>query len=216
MSKKALVIGATGATGTALVAQLLENEKYGEVHIFVRRKVELKNPKLHVHVVNFDAINDDWKEKLKGDELYAAMGTTLKTAGSKEAQYKIDYTYQFEVAKATAENKVPTLLLVSSTGSSSKSPFFYPKIKGQLEDAVIQLNFRQVHIFQPPMLDRGQFLRSNEKSGIKFLNMVNKLGILRSQMPMPVDFLAKQMIRVANRESDTKVKKYNPKQIWRL
>ena len=72
---------------------------------------------------------DGWKEKLKGDELYAAMGTTLKTAGSKEAQYKIDYTYQFEVAKAAAENEVSTLLLVSSTGSSSKSPFFYPKIE---------------------------------------------------------------------------------------
>ena len=216
MNKKALVIGATGATGTALVAQLLDNDNYGEVHIFVRRKVELKNPKLQVHVVNFDAINDDWKEKLKGDELYSAMGTTLKTAGSKEAQYKIDYTYQFEVAKAAAENQVPTLLLVSSTGSSSKSPFFYPKIKGQLEDSVSQLNFKQVHIFQPPMLDRGSFLRSNEKSGIKFLNMVNKLGILRSQMPMPVDFLAKQMIRIANRDSDTKVKKYNPKQIWRM
>lgn len=215
MSKRALVIGATGATGTALLAQLLENEKYGEVHIFVRRKVELNNSKLQVHVVNFDAI-DDWKEKLKGDELYSAIGTTLKTAGSKEAQYKIDYTYQFEVAKAASENEVPTLLLVSSTGSSSKSPFFYPKIKGKLEDAVSQLNFKQVHIFQPPMLDRGSFLRSNEKSGIKFLNMVNKLGILRSQMPMPVDFLAKQMIRVSNLESDAKVKKYNPKQIWKL
>ena len=107
MSKKALVIGATGATGTALVAQLLDNEKYVEVHIFVRRKVELKNPKLQVHVVDFDAI-DDWKEKLKGDELYAAMGTCLKTAGSKEAQYKIDYTYQFEVAKAAAEYKLPS------------------------------------------------------------------------------------------------------------
>ena len=215
MSKKALVIGATGATGSALVAQLLDNDNYQEVHIFVRRKVELKNPKLHLHIVDFDAINS-WKEKLKGDELYAAMGTTLKTAGSKEAQYKIDYTYQFEVAKAAAENEVPTLLLVSSTGSSSKSPFFYPKIKGQLEDTVSQLNFKQVNIFQPPMLDRGSFLRSNEKSGIKFLNMVNKLGILRSQMPMPVDFLAKQMIRVANRDSEVKVKKYNPKQIWRL
>ncbi len=215
MRKTALVIGATGATGTALVAQLLDNDNYQEVHTFVRRKVELKNPKLQVNVVDFDDI-DDWKENLKGDELYAAMGTTLKTAGSKEAQYKIDYTYQFEVAKAAAENKVPTLLLVSSTGSSSKSPFFYPKIKGELEDAVSQLNFRKVHIFQPPMLDRGSFLRSNEKSGIKFLNMVNKLGILRSQMPMPVDFLAKQMIRVANRESNSKVKKYNPKLIWKL
>jgi len=72
------------------------------------------------------------------------------------------------------------------------------------------------YIFQAPMLYRGSFLRSNEKSGIKFLNMVNQLGVLRSQMPMPVDFLAKQMIRVSNRYSVAKVKKYNPKQIWKL
>ena len=102
---------------------------------------------------------------------------------------------------------------MSSVGSSSKSPFFYPKIKGQLEDAVSQMNFKQVHIFQPPMLDRGAFLRSNEKSGIKVLNLVNKLGVLRSQMPMPVDFLAKQMIRVSNRDSGRQGKRtYNPKQ----
>ena len=214
-TKTALVIGATGATGTELVKQLLDHESYTSVHVFARRELELTHPKLNVHVVDFDAI-DSWKEKLEGDELYSAMGTTLKTAGSKDAQFKIDYTYQYEVAKASSENEVSTLLLVSSVGSSSKSPFFYPKIKGKLEDAVSQLNFKQVHIFQPPMLDRGQFLRSNEKSGIKFLNMVNKLGILRSQMPMPVDFLAKQMIRVSNRDSEAKVKKYNPKQIWKF
>ena len=61
-----------------------------------------------------------------------------------------------------------------------------------------------------------QISQAYEKSGIKVLNLVNKLGVLRSQMPMPVDFLAKQMIRVSNRDSDAKVKKYNPKQIWKL
>ena len=90
---------------------------------------------------------DSWKEKLKGDVLFSAMGTTLKTAGSKDAQYQIDYNYQHDVAQAASENGVASLLLVSSVGSSSKSPFFYPKIKGQLEDAVSQMNFKQVHIF---------------------------------------------------------------------
>jgi uncharacterized protein YbjT (DUF2867 family) len=214
-TKTALVIGATGATGTSLVKQLLENEHYSHVHVFARKEASLSHAKLRWHVVDFNAL-DDWKAQLKGDVLFSAMGTTLKLAGSKDAQFKIDYTYQHDVAKAAAENGVPSLLLVSSTGSSSKSPFFYAKIKGQLEDAVSKMNFKQVHIFQPPFLDRGSFLRSNEKSGIKFLNMVNKLGVLRSQMPMPVDFLAKQMIRVSYRESNTQVKTYNPKQIWKL
>ena len=72
------------------------------------------------------------------------------------------------------------------------------------------------YIFQAPMLDRGAFLEAMKSLGSNYLNMVNKLGVLRSQMPMPVDFLAKQMIRVSNRDSDAKVKKYNPKQIWKL
>lgn len=214
-NKTALVIGATGATGSSLVRQLLENAHFDAVHVFARKAAGLKHLKLNWHIVDFNAI-ESWKNQLKGDVLFSAMGTTLKIAGSKDAQYKIDYTYQHEVAKAAAENGVPSLLLVSSTGSSSKSPFFYAKIKGQLEDIVRQMNFKQVHIFQPPFLDRGSFLRSNEKSGIKFLNIVNKLGVLRSQMPMSVDFLAKQMIRVSYRESDSKVNTYNPKQIWKL
>jgi len=214
-SKTALIIGATGATGSALVKQLLNNDSFGAVHVFARRSGDLEHDKLQWHVVDFEQL-DSWKEKLKGDVLFSAMGTTLKTAGSKDAQYQIDYNYQHDVAQSASENGVTSLLLVSSVGSSSKSPFFYPKIKGQLEDAVSQMDFKQVHIFQAPMLDRGSFLRSNEKSGIKVLNLVNKLGVLRSQMPMPVDFLAKQMIRVSNRDCDAKVKKYNPKQIWKL
>jgi uncharacterized protein YbjT (DUF2867 family) len=215
MNKKALIIGATGATGTSLVKQLLENEHYSFVHVFARREASFKHSKLTWHVFDFNAL-ESWKDQLKGDVLFSAMGTTLKVAGSKKAQFKIDYTYQHDVAQEASKNGVPTLLLVSSVGSSSKSPFFYPKIKGQLEDAVCIMNFNTIHIFQPPFLDRGTFLRSNEKSGIKFLNMVNKLGVLRSQMPMPVDFLAKQMIRVSYRESDSKVKTYKPKQIWKL
>jgi uncharacterized protein YbjT (DUF2867 family) len=215
MNKKALIIGATGATGTSLLKQLLDNEHYDFVDVFARKEASFTHPKLTWHVVDFNAI-ETWKDKLKGDVLFSAMGTTLKVAGSKDAQFKIDYTYQHNVAEEASKNGVPTLLLVSSVGSSSKSPFFYPKIKGQLEEAVCKMDFNTVHIFQPPFLDRGTFLRNNEKSGIKFLNIVNKLGILRSQMPMPVSFLAKQMIRVSYRESDAKVKTYNPKQIWKL
>jgi len=101
-------------------------------------------------------------------------------------------------------------------GSKSTSPFFYPKIKGQLEDAIAQLNFKEVHVFQPPMLERGAFLRSNEKSGIKLLNFLNKFGVLRSQRPMPVDFLATQMIKVAAQNASQKVSKYRPKKIWNI
>ena len=93
------------------------------------------------------------------------MGTTLKTAGSKEAQYKVDVTYQFETAKAAANNNVPKLILVSSIGANHKSIFFYPKIKGLLEEMVKKLNFKSICILRPPVLDRGEaMMRATEKN----------------------------------------------------
>ena len=103
---KALIIGATGATGTELTKQLLEQEEFTEVHVFVRNVPKINHPKLNVHKVDFKEIIN-WWEKLKGDVLFLAMGTTLKAAGSKEVQYKVDVTYEFETAKAAAENYVP-------------------------------------------------------------------------------------------------------------
>lgn len=213
--KIALVIGATGATGTEIVKQLLEDSYYQEVHIFVRRAIDLAHTKLKVHEVDFNQINT-WKEKIQGDVLFSALGTTLKTAGSKEAQFKIDYTYQHDVAKAASENEVPTLVLVSSVGASSKSPFFYPKIKGQLEEAVNQMNFSKVLIFQPPMLDRGEFKRKNEEFGIKVIGFFNKLGILKSQHPMKVSFLAQKMIKASKLSSTKKIEVFPPKSIFNL
>ena len=104
-TKIALIIGATGATGSELVKQLLEDNHYSQVHIFVRCKPDLEHQKLHTHVVDFDQL-DTWKDKLKGDVLFSAMGTTLKIAGSKAAQYKIDYTYQHDVAQAAAHSRL--------------------------------------------------------------------------------------------------------------
>ena len=144
--KKALIIGATGATGTALTKELLLDDTYSEVHIFVRTPPETTHPKLKIHQVDFDNI-DSWEEKLTGDVLFSAMGTTLKIAGSKEAQYKIDVTYQHQAAKAASKNKVPTLLLVSSIGANHKSFIFYPKIKGLLEEMVKKLPFKNRYIF---------------------------------------------------------------------
>ena len=75
---KALVIGSTGATGIELTKQLIEQEEFTEIHVFVRNIPTINHPKLNVHKVDFNEV-DIWSEKLKGDVLFLAMGTTLKT-----------------------------------------------------------------------------------------------------------------------------------------
>ena len=80
---KAIIIGATGATGELLVDELLRGTAYTTVTIFVRRPTGKQNPKLVEHVVDFSKI-DSYKDLIVGDVLFSCLGTTLKAAGSKE------------------------------------------------------------------------------------------------------------------------------------
>ena len=213
---KALLIGSTGATGIELTKQLIEQEEFTEVHVFVRNIPTINHPKLNVHKVDFNEINS-WSDKLKGDVLFLAMGTTLKTAGSKEAQYKVDVTYQYETAKAAANNNVPKLILVSSTGANQNSIFFYPKIKGKLEEMVKKLNFKSIYILRPPVLDRGEvMMRPTERKTIAFIKRFNKFGLLESQKPMTTFFLASKMIELVNKETIDKTIILEAKDIFSL
>ena len=213
---KALLIGSTGATGIELTKQLIEQEEFTEVHIFVRNIPTINHPKLNVHKVDFNEINS-WSDQLKGDVLFLAMGTTLKTAGSKEAQYKVDVTYQYETAKAAANNNVPKLILVSSTGANQNSIFFYPKIKGKLEEMVKKLNFKSIYILRPPVLDRGEvMMRPTERKTIAFIKRLNKFGLLEYQKPMTTFFLASKMIELVNKETIDKTIIFEAKDIFSL
>src|ERR1700761_7880367 len=118
--KTAIVIGATGLVGKQLVQQLLKDTRFEQVKIFVRKSTGISNSKLQEHVVDFDQ-PDTFKRALTGDVLYSALGTTLSAAGSKDAQYKVDYTYQYQVAKTAAANGVKEYVLISAAGSAPDS-----------------------------------------------------------------------------------------------
>ena len=199
MEKKlhALVLGATGATGQELVRQLLSNSNFDRVSIFTRKTFNVEHKKLVKNKIDFSKLTE-YKNLVKGDIFFSALGTTLKESGSKKKQYLVDYTYQYEFAKMASENGVTNYSLVSSTGANDKSFFFYPKTKGALEESVKKLKFNKIQIFQPPMLIRPtELMREGEKVGIKVFKGLNKIGILNSQKPLPVEYLAKKMISEA-------------------
>ena len=203
---KAIIIGATGATGQEIVSQLLEDDSFDSVSIFVRKDPNITHSKLKTYVIDFSKL-EEYKELIKGDVLFSCLGTTLRDAGSKEKQYLVDYTYQYEFAKIASDNGVPIYSLISSTGSNENSPFFYPKIKGKLEEAVKKLPFKIVQIFQPPTLIRQKnLIRLGEKIGIKIFGFLNSFGILKSQKPLPVSNLAKVMVENLKMKQKEKVK----------
>jgi uncharacterized protein YbjT (DUF2867 family) len=192
----ALVIGATGATGKDLLDLLLKDNTFHQIDIFVRRDLDVQHEKLKIHVIDFDQ-SEQWKHLVKGDVLFSCLGTTLKAAGSKEAQWKVDYDYQYQFAKFARENHVNNYVLVSSGFSSSHSVFFYTKMKGQLEEAVKALGFPSLTIFNPPVLIRKNSDRTMEVAGLKAIQFFNQIGILRSQEPLPTEVLAQAMINSA-------------------
>ena len=189
----ALVIGATGATGTELVQQLIDDNRYTTVVVFSRRPLLVTGVKLTTHIVDFDN-PQTWAHLVKGDVLFSALATTLKQAGSQKEQYKIDYIYQYQTAATAAANGVAKYVLVSAMGANPKSWLFYPRIKGELDNAVAALPFKQIHIFRPGFLLRQpDKIRPMEKLGIAIIQFFNKLGLFKSQRPLPVEVLAQKM-----------------------
>lgn len=195
---KAIVIGATGAVGKELVKKLLARNEYTEVVTFTRRPLQMENKKLISHVVNFDDPSS-WKDLVKGDILFSALGTSLKQAGSKEAQYKIDHDLQLAFARTARENGVPHLVLVSSAGADPSSSFFYMKLKGLIERDVRALLFPGLSILRPPSLIRPHAKRPMETISVKIIQFINTFGFLRSMAPVHVSLVAEKMADIGAR-----------------
>lgn len=201
----AIVIGATGATGKDLLKQLLENSAVKTVIIFVRRDPGITHAKLTTFVVDFNDI-PSWSNKIQGDVLFSVLGTTRAQAGSKEAQWKVDYDYQYEIAKAARQNGVKTMELMSALGANCNSSFFYSRMKGELEIAINKLDFPKLIITRPPSLVRRKSKRWGERLIVAGLRTINAFGILRHLAPMKTQDVAKVMIRTAkNNNVDSRI-----------
>jgi len=197
--KTALLFGASGLVGGYCLQFLLASPVYKKVKIFVRKELDFDNEKLEQHVIDFDNI-EDYKDLIKGDDVFCCLGTTIKKAGDKEAFRKIDYTYSFQIAKISKEQRANQLLLVSSVGADEDSIFFYSRIKGELENAIKKMNFWATHIFQPSVLlgkrneNRwGEQLAGRLAKGFDFLTG----GLLTKYSPVEAELVAKAMVIAA-------------------
>ena len=190
---KAIVIGGTGATGGELVAQLLEDPRFGTVTVLVRRAFFSKNPKLKEVVVDFEKLND-YRNDILGDVAFSCLGTTLKDAGSKDAQWRVDHDYQLEFAKMAKGNGVESFVLISAMGANADSSIFYNKMKGTLEQNLRKVDFSQLLILHPGGIDRPNSTRVGEKIMMKVLKAFNAIGLFKGYEPIPTNRLAKAMI----------------------
>ena len=193
--KTAIVLGASGLVGTELVFQLLNTNEFEKVKIFVRRSLGISNPKLEEHIIDFDELSV-WKQDLVGYTLFSCMGTTLKTAGSKEKQYVIDFTYPYQCIDAAIQNGTKQIILVSSIGAKATSSNFYLRMKGELEEAIKKLNPSNFIIFRPSILDGNRVeSRPAEYKAIQIMRILGKFPFLKKYAPTRVRDLAASMIK---------------------
>lgn len=163
-ARVALVAGATGLVGREILRGLLADKDVAAVHTLGRRSTSLSHPKLTQHVVDFAAL----APLPAATELYLALGTTIKVAGSQAAFRAVDFEANLAVAKAARAQGVTRCGIVSAMGADAGSSIFYNRVKGELEDALSALGFTTLVLARPSFLvgDRatlGQPLRSGEK-----------------------------------------------------
>jgi uncharacterized protein YbjT (DUF2867 family) len=202
-NQKAIVIGSTGMVGKELVKKLIENEHYSEIISLVRRPSGVSNPKLDEHVIDFDH-PETWKDLVKGDVLFSALGTTIAKAKNKEEQFKVDFTYQYNVAKIAVENGATSYVLISSAGANANSKAFYMNMKGKLDEAVQALPFEYINILRPSLLQgKRAEKRLGEKVGLSVIYSLNKIGLFKRYKPIKDKKVAKAMIHAARKTHST-------------
>ena len=194
---KVLIIGATGLVGRHLVDALVEDAAVRSIVLFVRRDSGIPHPKITQHIVDFNRLSE-WKEKIAGDVLLSALGTTISAAGSKDAFFRLDHDTNLAVANAACANGVPRFLLVSSQGADTGSPFFYLKTKGRLEEAIRKLSFASTIFFRPSLLvGKRDGFRLKESLSAPLLRLLSRIPGLKRLRPVPGAHLARVMASLA-------------------
>ena len=200
MEKTAVIIGATGAVGKEILKEILADNFYNKVCILGRESIGKlgDEERLTKIIVDFENLNFD-TSILEDADVFASLGTTIKIAGSKENQRKIDVDYTVNFAKL-CEGKVRSFNVVSAIGANSKSKNFYNSLKGELEDKLKVMNLGVLRIFQPSLLiskrSDNRFLEELFMKVSPILQLVLK-GKAKKYSPIEVSVLGREIVRFA-------------------
>jgi uncharacterized protein YbjT (DUF2867 family) len=208
MDRNALVAGATGLVGNELVQLLIESGLYKAVHVITRRPYKFNHPLLFSHIVDFENL-ESFKLDIEIQDVYICLGTTIKKAGTKKNFSKVDHDYVISLARWARDNRAEKFAVISSMGADARSAFsFYLRVKGQLEQDLQALKFKNLIILRPSLLlgKRDEF-RFGEKISELFFKPISSLmkGRLRKFRPVEAKNVAAAMIYFT-RHSKSQVK----------
>jgi uncharacterized protein YbjT (DUF2867 family) len=173
MSKTALIAGSTGLVGSSLLNLLLNNDQYSKVIVLVRKPLDISHARLEQVVYEYDR---PFGDKIRADDVYCCLGTTIGKAGSKDAFRRVDFEYPLQIAQLAFANGTKRFAIVTAIGSDEKSFFFYNRVKGEVETELKKIPFEGLYIFRPSMLlgNRAEY-RFGEEVGKVFMKLFDFL-----------------------------------------
>ena len=205
--KTALVFGSSGLVGGHLLSQLIENDDYNKIKIFVRSQPEINDPKVEIIKTDFNNL-ENHKEDIKGDDCFFCIGTTKQNSPDKSEYRKVELEVPKQIAQIAKSNSVNSFVFVSSGYADPKSSGDYLKFKGEVEEELKRLNFPKLGIMRPSFLlgDRKE-KRVGEKIGIFVFKLLSPLflGPLKKMKPIQSETVAKAMISSANKNLEKNV-----------
>jgi uncharacterized protein YbjT (DUF2867 family) len=201
--KTALVFGSSGLVGGHLLSQLIENDDYNKIKIFVRSEPEIDDPKVEIIKTDFNNL-ENHKEDIKGDDCFFCIGTTKQNSPDKSEYRRVELDVPKQIAQITKSNSVNSFVFVSSGYADPKSSGDYLKFKGEVEEELKRLNFPKLGIMRPSFLlgDRKE-KRVGEKIGIFVFKLLSPLflGPLKKMKPIHSATVAKAMIAITQNDS---------------
>lgn len=200
MKKTAIILGATGLTGSILLEKLLHDARYQTIKLFSRKEIKGLPSKVTQFVGDLLRL-EDFKDDFIADEVFCCIGTTAKKTPDKGLYRKIDMGIPVTAAKLSKANGIATFIVISALGADAKSRVFYNKTKGEMEQAVLAENIARTYILHPSIIGGARNeKRLGEQIGLLLFKWIQPLffGALKKYRITPAEDIAQTMIRLAN------------------
>jgi uncharacterized protein YbjT (DUF2867 family) len=198
---KCIIAGASGLVGSELLSLLLADNDYNNIQAIFRKNPDIQNPKIEIVLNSFKNLEN-------AEVAFCCLGTTIKTAGSKDAFYKVDHDLVINFAKSCHENGVKTFVVVSALGADPKSNIFYNQVKGITESDLAQIGFSNLIILRPSLLlgDRKEF-RLGEKIARSLSPILSLflIGSLAKSKPIEAKKVAQKMLSESHTANGFKI-----------
>ena len=198
--KTAIVFGSTGLIGGHLVNQLIQDNYYTKIKIFVRSQTSINNEKVEVINIDFNNLGNH-KTEITGDDCFFCIGTTKQNSPNRNEYQKVELDIPKEIAQIAKANSVKSFIFISSIYANPNSSGNYVKFKGLVEEELKRLNFSKLGILRPSFLmGKRKENRVGEKIGILTFSILSPLlfGPFKKMRPMSSENVAKAMIKIAN------------------